>query len=347
MSKTVILTGASGYVGQHILGELLYQNYKVIAIVRSQKSSDTLSKLFKQTPKLQFEIVEQFDKPHALDKVLEKHKEATIFISTAAVVTFHAEDYERDVLDPAIDLVKNIFSSIKEHAPQITRVILTSSSASVVGLDKAFSYDAEYSDNDWSPFTREMSTLDGTMAYFASKKLAEKEAWKFLKEEKPNFDLVAIMPALILGPARFSSELKNGKFPSTSGMIGRLLHLKSDDPIQPMAAGAVDVRDVAKVHVDVITSVKASNQRILVESGKVTNDNIIQTIIDNFPSYKDKLPTPNPVPHSKFVKPKDERSRKIIGFSLRSLDDSVVDLVKQIDQENSVIESIKKLDIKK
>ena len=84
---------------------------------------------------------------------------------------------ERDVLDPAIDLVKNIFSSIKEHAPQITRVILTSSSASVVGLDKAFSYDAEYSDNDWSPFTREMSTLDGsTMAYFASKKLAEKEA---------------------------------------------------------------------------------------------------------------------------------------------------------------------------
>ena len=52
------------------------------------------------------------------------------------------------------------------------------------------------------------------------------------------------------------------------------------------------------------------------------------------------------MPHSKFVKPKDERSRKIIGFSLRSLDDSVVDLVKQIDQENSVIESIKKLDIK-
>ena len=42
------------------------------------------------------------------------------------------------------------------------------------------------------------------------------------------------MPALILGPVRFSSELKNGKFPSTSGIIGGLLHLKSDDPIQPM-----------------------------------------------------------------------------------------------------------------
>ena len=57
-----------------------------------------------------------------------------------------------------------------------------------------------------------MSTLDGTMAYFASKKLAEKEAWKFLKEEKPNFDLVAIMPALILGPVCFSSELKTVNF---------------------------------------------------------------------------------------------------------------------------------------
>lgn len=346
MSQTVILTGATGYVGQHILGELLDSRYKVIAIVRSQKSSDTLSKLFKQNPNLEFEIVEQLDKPHALDKVLEKHQEAATFISTAAVVTFQAEDYERDVINPAIDLVKNIFSSIKDHAPQINRVILTSSSASVVGLDKAFAYDAEYSDNDWSPLTREMSTLDGTMAYFASKKLAEEEAWKFIKEEKPKFDLVAIMPALVLGPVRFSSELSNGKFPSTSGMIGGLLHLKPDDAIPPMTAGAVDVRDVARLHVDVIASESASNQRILVESDKITNDNIIQTIIDNFPTYKNKLPTPNPVSHSKFVKPNDERSRKIIGFSLRPLKDSVVDLIKQIDQENSVIESIEKLDIK-
>ena len=70
----------------------------------------------------------------------------------------------------------------------------------------------EYSDNDWSPFTREMSTLDGTMAYlhqnWQRKKLGNSQ------RRKPNFDLVAIMPALILGPVRFSSELKNGKFPS-------------------------------------------------------------------------------------------------------------------------------------
>ena len=66
------------------------------------------------------------------------------------------------------------------------------------------------------------------------------------------------------------------------------------------------------MHVDVITSEKASNQRILIESGKVTNDNIIQTIIDNFPSYKDKLPTPNPVPHSKFVKPKMNAQERLL-----------------------------------
>ena len=102
-----------------------------------------------------------------------------------------------------------------------------------------------------------------------------------------------------------------------------------------MAAGAVDVRDVAKVHVD-DTSGKASNQRILVESGK--NDNIIQTIIDNFPSYKDKLPTPNSALNLNETQKMNAQERLL--DSLRSLDDSVVDLVKQIDQENSVIESI-------
>lgn len=38
------------------------------------------------------------------------------------------------------------------------------------------------------------------MGYNASKKLAEKAAWKFLEDKKPTFDLTVINPDIIIGP---------------------------------------------------------------------------------------------------------------------------------------------------
>ena len=57
MSKTVILTGASGYVGQHILGELLDQNYKVIAIVRSQNHQIHYQNYSNKTPNYNLKLL--------------------------------------------------------------------------------------------------------------------------------------------------------------------------------------------------------------------------------------------------------------------------------------------------
>jgi nucleoside-diphosphate-sugar epimerase len=38
------------------------------------------------------------------------------------------------------------------------------------------------------------------LGYNASKKLAEKAAWKFLEDNKPAFDLTVINPDIIIGP---------------------------------------------------------------------------------------------------------------------------------------------------
>lgn len=337
---SVIITGATGYLGQHILGELLSLNYKVIAIVRSKDSQDKLDKLFNgngngndddNSNLLSFEIIPELDKPHTLDSILSKHPEVTTFINTALVVKFTADDYAKEIIDPSINIIKYTLTSIKDNAPNIKRVILTSSLASMIGPDKAFGYSGEYSDDDWSPLNYELGKINGTMAYFTAKKLAEQEAWNFIKQQKPNFDFVAIMPSLIIGPVKFESEITKDYQPSTSGMIGGLLKLKPNDKIPELVAGAVDVRDVAKIHAIAIKDSKFSNQRILLESNKITNDNIIQIIIDNFPSWKSKLPKPNPINESNFVKPNDKKSKKLIGFELRNLDDSVIDLIKQIE----------------
>lgn len=330
-AETVIITGGTGYIGQHIVAELLKDGYKVVAIVRSAQASLNLIKLFNH-PYLSTQVVEQLDKPKSIDFVLKQHKEATAFIASAAVVKFDAQDQEEEVLKPSLAIIENTLKSIHHYGEQIKRVVLTSSTAAIVGPDKAFSATAEYSEDDWSPLTYEAGKANGTMAYFTSKKLNEEYAWKYIKEEKPHFDLVSVNPALILGPVTFESEVSLEKFPSTTGMIGGLLHLQKDSYVTELQSGAIDVRDVAKVHVSVIKNPKASNQRLLLEAYKTTNPNMINIIKNNFPEYKDKLPDVAPDSESDFKLPSDTKTKEILGIKHYeyTLEQSVVDLVKQI-----------------
>ena len=44
------------------------------------------------------------------------------------------------------------------------------------------------------------NVLDGGMlAYRASKVMAERAAWEFVKEKQPRFDIVTICPPLVIG----------------------------------------------------------------------------------------------------------------------------------------------------
>jgi nucleoside-diphosphate-sugar epimerase len=45
-----------------------------------------------------------------------------------------------------------------------------------------------------------ISSITALSDYAASKTLAEKAFWKFIKDEKPNFDGVTINPPLVFGP---------------------------------------------------------------------------------------------------------------------------------------------------
>jgi nucleoside-diphosphate-sugar epimerase len=77
----------------------------------------------------------------------------------------------------------------------------------------------DYTEEDWNPvsfsFTmREIILLtfvkitasyavehqDMVAAYNVGKKLAEQAAWKFMEDQKPNFDLTVINPDIIIGP---------------------------------------------------------------------------------------------------------------------------------------------------
>jgi nucleoside-diphosphate-sugar epimerase len=56
----------------------------------------------------------------------------------------------------------------------------------------------------------------------------------------------------------------------------------------------VDVRDVARSHVDALTNSDAGGQRILLISGLITPQLVVNVTRKNFPALRDRVPEGNP-----------------------------------------------------
>jgi nucleoside-diphosphate-sugar epimerase len=81
------------------------------------------------------------------------------------------KDNERDLLNPAINGTTSVLKSIQAHAPNITRVLITSSFASIVDMDKNPRPGYTYTEKDWNPVTYSTAaspSTDGEIAYVSS-----------------------------------------------------------------------------------------------------------------------------------------------------------------------------------
>ncbi|RCK65718.1 putative NADPH-dependent methylglyoxal reductase GRP2 [Candida viswanathii] len=333
MSKTVFVTGATGYLAKHIIGYLLTQGYSVVGSVRSSSKGDALVKLFND-PHFSYEVVEVLEVPHAFDAALAKHPEVTVFIHTASPGGNTTTDqFEKDIIVPAIDGTKFALRSIQDVAPQVTRVVLTSSVAAMKPLAATHDVTVPYSDQDFSDITLEQATSSSRAAYTASKAYSEKEAFEFVKSNKPNFTLAAVNPVFTFGPVEFIDEIVGAeKLPSTAEFVNAVLKFPKQMPrIPPFQGAYIDVRDVAKAHVLAFEKEEAQGKRILVEQEKFSFQLLLNIVRENFPDLAEGLPVGDPVVDtSKWSRADDAESRRILGIEYVPLKTSVVDLVNQV-----------------
>ena len=208
--QLILLTGASGFLAAHVLNSLLRHGYSVRGTVRNEGSASKVRKthshlLNGDDSRLSFAIVQDIVKPGAFDEAV---KGVDGVIHTASPFQLQVEDNERDLLEPALKGTTEILKAVQKNAPQVKRVVITSSFASIVDLSQGNRPGYTYSEKDWNPVTYEQAkTADGGTAYCASKTFAEKAAWDFVKTEKPNFDLAAICPPMVYGPLENDASL--------------------------------------------------------------------------------------------------------------------------------------------
>lgn len=176
-------------------------------------------------------------------------------------MNYAAKDNEKELILPAIRGVRAILEAAASDS-EITRVVITSSFASVLNANRKAPPYFTYTGEDWNPMTYEEAIDKATtaiIAYRGSKKFAELEAWNFVKERQPAFDIVTLCPPMTFGPIVHPVNDVNELNESNAN----LWSIASGAKPLPVARVPfwVDVRDLATAHVEALLRPEVGGKR--------------------------------------------------------------------------------------
>ena len=231
-SGTICVTGASGFVGSHVVAAFLARGHHVRGTVRNPDDDAKcahLNELDSASTNLELVAADLLE-PGSFDEAVAG---CAAVVHTAAVARLTAKDPQREIVDPSVDGVNNVIASVRK-ADSVKVFVQTSSMAAVMSSPKP---GHAYTEEDWN----EQATLT-TDPYGLAKTLAERAVWEFA-EEAGAPRCVAINPTLVLGPVWTKAHA------NTSPSVIRDM-VSGGYPANPkFHFGVVDARDVGTAHV--------------------------------------------------------------------------------------------------
>ncbi|KAL1866705.1 Glycine-rich RNA-binding protein 2, mitochondrial [Diaporthe australafricana] len=329
----ILLTGGSGFMATHILENLLKRGYSVVTTVRNSEKAENIKRAHPTVgkDKLDFVIVPDVSQPDAFEAAVVSEPPFEAVIHTASPFHYNVTDIQKDLLDPAINGTTGILKAIVKSAPTVKRVVITSSFGAITNPFKGLWPEHEYSEEDWNPLTQEQAVSHPARGYQASKTFAEKAAWDFLEETKPNFTLATINPPLVFGPAIQGVGSLKSLNTSSQYMLSFISGPPKEEIPPTMSPIWVDVRDVALAHILAAELPDAANKRFFVTAGYFSNREVVDIIRKNFPEYHSPLPPESAkggdMPEGGVFKINNKRSINILGLNYRSLENCVVDTI--------------------
>ncbi len=281
MTDRVLVTGATGFIAQHCIVQLLDAGYEVRGSARASDRTDEVLAIV--SPHLGDAARSRLDTFHVVKADLTSDEGWSSAVEGCRYVMHVASPLprgtvkdENELIVPARDGALRVLRAA--HDAGVERVVLTSSlSAIVYGNDRS----RLFTEADWS-------NLDGKRigAYDKSKTVAERAAWTYMAsitEDSP-MELTVVNPGLVLGP------LLSTDWGTSGEMVKRIME-HSVPAIPNISFATVDVRDVATAHVAAMTTPAAAGQRFICAEANHTMLEIARILKVHYTDQGFRIPT--------------------------------------------------------
>jgi nucleoside-diphosphate-sugar epimerase len=327
--STVLVTGGSGFIGSHCILQLLEAGHTVRTTVRSLEREARVREMLKTAGaepggRLSFYAADLLHD----DGWAAAMKGCEYVLHVASPFPPRVPDDENEIIRPAVDGTLRVLRAARDADAR--RVVLTSSFAAI-GYGHP-PQDKPFTEANWT-------NLRGkdVLPYVKSKTMAENEAWNFMGRERGGLELAVVNPVGVFGPVL-------GPEFSTSILIVQRLLDGAVPGCPKIWFGAVDVRDVADLHLRAMTHPEAKGDRFLAVAGDFLSFREIATILkSSMGGWGSRVPTmqiPNWIvrlvakrdPAAKQIVPElgkrknatSEHAQKLLGWKPRSREDAIV-----------------------
>ena len=252
--KKVLVTGASGFIAEHCIIELLKNGYSVKGSLRSMNREQEVRDAVKtetDDTKLEFCKLDLLEDDGWEDAMWD----CDYLMHVASPFVIEDPKDENELIKPAKEGTLRALNAAKKAG--IKRVVLTSSVAAVNSHMMSGTSDH----TTWTDINSKYVT-----PYQKSKTIAEKAAWDFYNNQDSNnkMELAVINPGGVMGP-----QLGNDLGGASTQIVSQLISGKF--PMIPaLSFPFIDVRDVAILHLKAMTTPDADGKRFIAAHSKPT-----------------------------------------------------------------------------
>lgn len=250
--STVLVTGGSGFVGSHCILQLLAAGHQVRATVRNLRREGDVRAMLLEGGCEAGDCLQFFaaDLEHDAGWA-EAVAGCDYVLHVASPFPARVPRHEDELIVPAREGALRVLRAARDAG--VKRVVLTSSFAAI-GYGHA-EREIPFDETSWTD-----PNGPDVLPYTKSKTLAERAAWDFMAREGGAMELAVVNPVAVFGPVL-------GPDYATSILLVQRMMDGALPGCPQLRFGAVDVRDVADLHIRAMTHPAAKGERFLAVAG--------------------------------------------------------------------------------